>query len=277
MNASPDPASRAAALRVVVADDDKACRFASSMLLRGAGFEVIEAENATGALAALAAGGVSLVLADINMPGNERLELVREVHVRHTGMPIILFTGYATAETAIQSVNSGVVAYLEKPVRADQLLDAVQRAVGLYETRRVVTRSLEELRGWTNDLDHLDRQMRDPRCAAQTHAIGTYLDLSLRHVMTSIGTLSDVIHVLARSPGGAAGMRTHELESALKDAISVLERTKRDFKSKELAELRQRLERVAGIASAGPAAPAARAELHITSDRDRFRELEPRT
>jgi FixJ family two-component response regulator len=246
VNVPTDHPFRAAPLRLVVADDDEACRLTSSLLLRGAGFEVVEAENAAEVLVAVASGSVSLVLADIHMPGNERLELVRDLHEKCPGLPVLLFTGFASTETAIQSLNCGVVAYLRKPVRADELLDAVQRAVGLYETRRVVSRSLEQLRGWTGDLERLEQQMKDPRYAAHTHAVGSYLDLSLRRIMASVGDLSEVIDVLARSPGGAAGMRTHELEVALREAIGVLERTKRDFKSKELAELRLRLERVAG-------------------------------
>lgn len=90
--------------------------------------------------------------------------------------------------------------------------------------------------------------MEHPRNASHNQAVGSFLDLSLRRMMASISDVREIVEVLALSPGGAAGMRTHELEHALKDAVGVLERTKRDFKSKELAELRQRLEAVAKVA-----------------------------
>jgi FixJ family two-component response regulator len=229
-------------LRVLVADDDVGCRTCTAILLRGAGFDVTEAQNSCEASAVLAAGSVSLVLSDINMPGNERLDLVRDINTRYPGLPVILFTAFPTADTAIESMNAGVVSYLRKPVRADTLLEAVQRAVGLFETRRVVGRSLEHLRGWTEDLARLERQMHNARDASHSEAVGTFLDVSLRRLIASIADIREVVEVLTLSPGGAAGMRTHELERAVKEAINVLERTKRDFKSKELAELRQRLE-----------------------------------
>lgn len=212
------------------------------MLLRRAGFEVVEAANAADAVAALARESVSLVVSDINMPGNERLQLVHQVGAAHPGLPIILLTGYPSAETAIKSVNAGVVSYLEKPVNASVLLDAVQRAIGLYEARRVVARNAEHLRKWAEDVEHIDHQMQHARNASQNRAVGMFLDVSLQRLTASIADLRDVVDVLTSSPAGAAGMRTHELERAVKDAIAVLERTKRDFKSKELAELRQRLE-----------------------------------
>jgi FixJ family two-component response regulator len=238
----PDRSSSSPRLRILVADDDAACRDTIGVLLRGAGFDVLHASDARTAIATLASESVSLVLSDINMPGNERLDLVHDIAGRHPGLPVILVTGFPTTETAIESFNAGVVSYLQKPVRAPQLLDAVQRAIGLYETGRVVARSLEHLRSWTEDLTKLEQQMRNTRAATQQQVVGTFLDVSLRRVMASITDIREVVEVLSLSPGGAAGMRTHDLERAVRDTIGVLERTKRDFKSKELAELRQRLE-----------------------------------
>lgn len=229
-------------LRILVADDDPACRDATTMVLRSAGFDVLHAADARDAMATLASHPVSLVLSDINMPGNERLDMVHDIAANFPALPVILMTGYPTADTAIDSFNAGVVSYLRKPMRAPQLLDAVQRAIGLYETKRVIARSLEHLRSWTEDLNRLEEQMRNTRAATQQQVVGTFLDVSLRRMMASISDIREVVEVLAVSPGGAAGLRAHDLERAVRDAIGVLERTKRDFKSKELADLRQRLE-----------------------------------
>ncbi|WP_158277348.1 response regulator [Opitutus sp. ER46] len=225
-----------------MADDEEVFRLSTAALLRSAGFEAVVVADGAAALARLATEHVSLVISDINMPGNEDLELVRELHTRHPGLPVILLTGFASAESAIQSVNAGVAAYLRKPVRADQLLDAVQRNIGLYETRRVVARSLEHLRSWTTDLARVDEQIRQAHDASQSGIVANYLEVSLGRLAMAFADVREVAEVLARSPGGAAGMRTHELEQAVREAVTVLERTKRDFKSKELSDLRRRLE-----------------------------------
>jgi FixJ family two-component response regulator len=227
---------------VLIADDSRDMREMTSLLLRKAGFTVHTSSAGDEALDVIGREHISVVLADIHMPGNERLELVDTIARRFPGLPVVLMTGEPSMETAIASANSPVVAYLLKPVPAETLLRAVQRAAGVHEARHALAASQQHLRAWEDDLRRLERLMGDARTATEANGPRTFLDLSLSHVSTALSNLRDVVDTLAASPGGTQNLRNLEIQQALKDAIHVLNRTRTSFKSKELGDLRERLE-----------------------------------
>lgn len=218
-------------LKILIADDEPLVRATCGALLRAAGFEPLEAESSEQALQRLAEQPVSLVISDIQMPGNEDLAFLRELGRRHPGLPVILLTAHPTLDTAVQSFGLAA-AYLIKPPDAERLLSTIQQSLGQYEARRAVEQSLARLKTWTRDLEKLNALV-----SAQA-----FIDLSVHNLAGSLHDLSELVSVLAASPGGANNLRSFELEKAVRETVSVLEATRRNFKSKELGELRQRLE-----------------------------------
>jgi YesN/AraC family two-component response regulator len=189
------------------------------------------------------------VISDIHMPGNDDLDFVRNVAASYPGLPVILLTAFPTVETAVASVNLSVAAYLVKPPDATKVLAAVRGAIGQYEAREAVQKSLSRLGEWTHDLQRLEQLMTNVRAASDANSSGAYLELTLRHMTSSLFDLREIVGVLASAPAGSESVRTLELSKALQETIDVLERTKRSFKSKDLGELRQKLEAVLGAAS----------------------------
>jgi YesN/AraC family two-component response regulator len=232
------------ALTILVADDEPLVRRSLNMLLTSAGFRVREAGDAREALAAIEEERPSLVISDINMPGNDDLAFVRTVVTRYSGLPVVLLTAYPTVDTAVASVNLPVAAYLVKPPDAEKVLSVVRTVIGQYEAREAVRRSLSRLGDWRRDLQQLETVMDHARSASEANASGAFLELTLRHLMSSLVDLREVVSVLATSPTGAESVRSLELSKAVEETIEVLERTKRVFKSKDLGELRQKLEQV---------------------------------
>jgi DNA-binding response OmpR family regulator len=231
-------------LTILVADDEPLLRQSLRVLLSSVGFRVREAGGAPEALALMENDRPSLIISDINMPGNDDLAFVRAVAEKYPGLPVILLTAFPSVQTAIASVNLSVVGYLVKPPDANQLLAAVRTAIGQYEAREAVHRSLSRLGDWTRDLQRLENLLANPRSAADAKSTSAYLELTLRHLMTSLFDLQKVVSALASAPSGAQSVRSVELSSAVQETIDVLERTKRVFKSKDLGELRQKLEAV---------------------------------
>jgi YesN/AraC family two-component response regulator len=232
------------ALTILVADDEPLVRRSLNLLLTGAGFTVHEAGGGAEALMLMATERPSLIISDINMPGNHDLGFVRTVAERFPGLPIVLLTAYPTVETAVASVNLSVAAYLVKPPDAEQVLAVVRGVAGQYEAREAVQRSLARLGDWSRDLQQLEKVMNNVRSASETNSSGAFLELTLRHMMSSLVDLREVVAVLANAPAGAESVRTLELSKAVQETIEVLERTKRVFKSKDLGELRHKLELV---------------------------------
>jgi YesN/AraC family two-component response regulator len=236
---------------ILIADDEPLIRQVLRTLLVSAGFRVREAGSGDQALEVLREDRPSLIISDINMPGNHDLAFVRAVAAMFPGLPIILLTAYPSVETAVESVNLSVVAYLVKPPDASKVLDAVRHAIGTYEARESVRRSLVRLKSWTQDLEQIERLMAGVRAnpGGDETAAGAYLELTLRHLMSSVLEFRDVVSALAAAPAGAESVRALELSKAVHETVEVLEKTKRVFKSKDLGELRQKLEAVLAAAS----------------------------
>lgn len=115
--------------RILIADDiPDVCR-ALAKVLHAEGFACMEAYDGSSALSLLARQPCELVLADICMPGNEHLELVREVARVSPMTPVILMTGQPHIDTAIDAVNLSVSGYIRKPFSPETLLEHVSRVL----------------------------------------------------------------------------------------------------------------------------------------------------
>ncbi|TWT67362.1 sigma-54-dependent transcriptional regulator [Allorhodopirellula solitaria] len=115
--------------RILIADDEPLYRNTTAELLRDEGFECVCVEDAADAISVLNEHHFDLILSDLNMPGNLKLELLREGRAKHSHVPMIVVTGVPSIPSAIESVRLGIADYLLKPVRFEELLASVQRAL----------------------------------------------------------------------------------------------------------------------------------------------------
>lgn len=115
--------------RILVADDEPLYLRTTGELLRKAGYECVCVANATEALERLRHEPFDLVLSDLNMPGNLKLELLHEQNQWRSHIPIVVVTGVPTLPTAIESIRLGISDYLLKPIKFDDLLQSVRRAI----------------------------------------------------------------------------------------------------------------------------------------------------
>lgn len=111
---------------ILVVDDEPGIRELMREILEEEGYEVRAAENGTAARAALDAKVPDLVLLDIWMPDTDGVSLLKEW--ASTGlltMPVIMMSGHATIDTAVEATRIGATAFLEKPITLAKLLKAV--------------------------------------------------------------------------------------------------------------------------------------------------------
>ncbi len=111
---------------VLVVDDEAVIRDAVRMILGSEGWNVARAEDATTALAHPGLASCRLVLCDMMLPGQSGLEVVREVRRRRPDVPIVMITGFATAENATRAIEAGATAFLAKPFDDTELLNQVR-------------------------------------------------------------------------------------------------------------------------------------------------------
>jgi PAS domain S-box-containing protein len=112
---------------VLVVEDDNDVRAVASSLLENLGYSVLEAENGSDALRLIDSGArVDLVFTDVIMPGAMNgIDLVREMKVRHAGIPVLLTSGYTAQRIAMGELAEGLQ-LLRKPYTQIDLSLAVQ-------------------------------------------------------------------------------------------------------------------------------------------------------
>jgi DNA-binding NtrC family response regulator len=115
---------------ILVVDDEMGIRELLSEILSDEGHAVQLAENAQQAREARAAGAPDLVLLDIWMPDTDGVTLLKEW--QRDGlltMPVIMMSGHATIDTAVEATRIGALNFLEKPIALQKLLKAVQQGL----------------------------------------------------------------------------------------------------------------------------------------------------
>jgi DNA-binding NtrC family response regulator len=117
------------ATRILVADDDQAILRTCRKILEHAGYEVTTAPDGDSALRLLKSRHFDLFLVDMLMPGLSGLETVTLALQVDPTLMILMFTAYATIQTAVEAVKRGVFDYLTKPFTADQLRSAVEQSL----------------------------------------------------------------------------------------------------------------------------------------------------
>ncbi|SFF24653.1 response regulator [Paracidovorax wautersii] len=115
---------------ILVVDDELGIRDLLSEILNDEGHSVDLAENATRARAARAAQNYDLVLLDIWMPDTDGVSLLKEWATAGTlTMPVIMMSGHATIDTAVEATRIGAYSFLEKPITLQKLLKAVEQGL----------------------------------------------------------------------------------------------------------------------------------------------------
>lgn len=104
-----------AAYRVLLIDDEASVRRLFGLILKDQEYELVTAEDGESGLEAFRKEPFQLVITDKNLPGIDGLEVAREVRKLSPGADVIMITGYGSKESAIDALNRGIVAYLEKP------------------------------------------------------------------------------------------------------------------------------------------------------------------
>jgi signal transduction histidine kinase len=116
------------ATRVLVVDDEQDIRDGSERILRRAGFDVLTADRGELALKVLDESPVSIVLLDLKMPGIDGMEVLDRIRKKPSPPLVIVITGFATVETAIEAMKHGAYDFIPKPFDPEQLRIVVNRA-----------------------------------------------------------------------------------------------------------------------------------------------------
>jgi DNA-binding NtrC family response regulator len=130
---------------VLVVDDDAAMRELVCDVLKDRGHDCTAVGSGQDALQELMHKDYAVVLTDLRMKGMAGTELLTEIKRRYPETGVILMTGFGSVETAVDAMKGGAVDYLTKPVKSEDLVRVVERAVREASLRREVGRLRREV------------------------------------------------------------------------------------------------------------------------------------
>lgn len=113
----------------LLVDDEQSFIEVIAQRLRRRGYEVECVFSGQAALDRLEKGGIiDVVVLDVKMPGLDGIQTVKQIRQRHPLIEVIMLTGHASVQTAVEAVRHGALDYLEKPCDLDDLIAKAQVA-----------------------------------------------------------------------------------------------------------------------------------------------------
>lgn len=137
---------------VYIVDDDLSVRQGMQSLVRSIGLRVVTYESASEFLKAKRADVPSCIILDVRMPGQSGLDLQRHLVEANVQIPVIFITGHGDIPMSVQAMKLGASEFLTKPVRGQDLIDAVQEALARDRELRKDRVELESIRRRFNSL-----------------------------------------------------------------------------------------------------------------------------
>lgn len=136
--------------RVLVVDDDSALRMTVSSAFSERNYLVEQACNGEEALNKIMAAKYDLVLLDVNMPIMTGLEALKHIKAYDNGIIVIMLTAYSNVKDAVDAVRQGAYNYLEKPIKSEDLVALVDRALRAQSFVKAVSLSAPALNAGDN-------------------------------------------------------------------------------------------------------------------------------
>jgi two-component system response regulator HydG len=130
---------------ILIVDDEQVVRESLEQWFQDEGYFVMAAGSGREGLEMLAGRRFDVALIDIKMPGMDGMELQGRLHEADPDLLVVIMTGYASVETAVQALKSGAYDYVTKPVDPDELSHLIGKAIEHQRSRREVARLKENL------------------------------------------------------------------------------------------------------------------------------------
>jgi DNA-binding NtrC family response regulator len=143
--------AEASLLNLLIVDDERSIREGCRDVAQGIGYTTYIADNAEHALRVLDSTCVDVVLLDLRLPGIGGLEVLKEVKQRRPETVVIVMTGYASVQSAVQAMKQGAFDYITKPFNLDELRLILDRVLGhlqLSSENRILRQQVKSREGF---------------------------------------------------------------------------------------------------------------------------------
>jgi two-component system response regulator HydG len=184
---------------ILVVEDDAETRAAMLKVLQGAEYKVLETDNGQQALDLLQEENIDIIVTDLRLPIMDGVELLKRAKSVAQDVEIIMITGHATVEIAVEAIKEGAYDFITKPVKKAQLLRAIEKA----SEKQYLSRENRDLRQQLNQtgarrIIYASSEMRNIARMVEQVAPSTATVLISGESGTGKEVIADAIH--AASP-----------------------------------------------------------------------------
>ncbi len=130
-------------MKIMLVDDEERFLMTTQKLLSKMGYDVLTATGGQECLNMLDRHNIHVVILDVKMPGMDGVETLKHIKRRHPLVEVIMLTGHATVESAVEGLKSGATDYLMKPTGIEELVSKAEEA---YAKRKGIESKMEQAR-----------------------------------------------------------------------------------------------------------------------------------
>ena len=138
-------------LNLLIVDDERSIRDGCREVAQSLGFTTYVADNAEHALRVIETASIDVLLLDLRLPGPGGLEILRDVKRKRPETVVVVITGYATVQSAVQAMKHGAYDYVTKPFNLEELRLLLERVVGhlqLASENRLLREQIKSKQGF---------------------------------------------------------------------------------------------------------------------------------
>lgn len=140
--------------------------------------------------------GLGCIVLDLRLPGISGLELQQQLSGKNIDLPVIMISGFGDVSTAVKAMKAGVLDFLEKPFRSQDLLDLIHNAVKKHKTDREKISSQSEALQRINSLTQREKEVMEHVVAGTLNKdIAKKLEISIKTVEVHRANVMDKMKV----------------------------------------------------------------------------------
>jgi DNA-binding response OmpR family regulator len=145
---------------ILILDDDENFRRTLAFILKRAGYLVTTADHPKDAVETLMSGAFDLAVLDIKMPDMDGLSLLAEIRKTHPRLPVLILTGFAGVDSAVEALRLNARDYFIKPIEPAVFLERIQKILDEEEALKRRSAILSQIRSLLDELELIDQPNR---------------------------------------------------------------------------------------------------------------------
>ena len=159
--------------KILIVDDERVALKNLEYIMKKEGYEVVGTQSGSNAIRYLDEQPFDVVLTDMRMEKVDGMQVLKKCRERHPDTEVIMITGYATLEAAVETMKRGAFSYIAKPFKLDEVRKAVEEAVDRVELKKGIRRLKERAEDFPGEggIITRDRAMQKPLDTARQVAL----------------------------------------------------------------------------------------------------------